>query len=163
MTTKTSALPPVEGNPVKFELQKISSIDEDQQLIFGWASVIETPEGEVVVDSQGHVIEPVELENAVYIFVRCGGMAGLMHNYMYAGSVVESMVFTPDKCKALGIPDGTLPVGWWVGVYVHNKEVWELVKDGTLPMFSIGGFAVLEDVEIVESENEPAATAASET
>lgn len=134
------------GEAVKFELKEITSISEDQQRIFGWASVIVTAAGEVVEDSQGHVIDEVELEDAVYEFVRCGGMAGVMHSYMYAGSIIESMVFTKEKCTALGIADGVVPTAWWIGIEIYDAEIWKLVKDGTLPMFSIGGFAILEDV-----------------
>ena len=41
--------------------------------------------------------------------------------------------------SALGIPDGTIPEGWWVGFRVSDPDVWEKVKDGTYKMFSIEG------------------------
>ena len=51
---------------------------------------------------------------------------------------------------AMGIPEGTLPVGWWIGFQVTDADVWEKVKDGTYSMFSIEGKA--ERVE-VKDEN----------
>ena len=67
-----------------------------------------------------------------------------------AAVLIESVVFTEEKMQAMGIPAGTLPIGWWIGFKVLDEEVWEKVKDGTYPMFSIEGEA--ERVE-VEGEN----------
>lgn len=64
--------------------------------------------------------------------------------------LVESVVFTEEKMQAMGIPAGTLPIGWWIGFKVTDEDVWEKVKDGTYPMFSIEGEA--ERIE-VEDEN----------
>lgn len=131
-----------------FQLKyKVQEIEEERRLVFGWASVVVTADGQEVVDHHGHIIDPLELEDAVYIFVRYGGMAGEMHANMYIGSIVESMVFTPEKCKALGIPEGTLPTGWWIGLYIHSDDVWEKIKDGTYEMFSIGGRAIKTPVD----------------
>ena len=49
--------------------------------------------------------------------------------------------------RAMGIHKGRLPVGWLIGFKVLDKEVWEKVKDGTYPMFSIEG-----EAERVEEE-----------
>ena len=35
-------------------------VDEDQRLVFGWLSVV-TKDGQLVVDRQGHVIDPPSL------------------------------------------------------------------------------------------------------
>lgn len=55
----------------------------------------------------------------------------------------------PKQGYAMGIPEGTLPVGWWIGFQVTDADVWEKVKDGTYSMFSIEGKA-----ERVEVNNE---------
>lgn len=73
-----------------------------------------------------------------------------MHERGGAAVLVESVVFTEEKMQAMGIPAGTLPIGWWIGFKVTDEDVWEKVKDGTYPMFSIEGEA--ERVE-VEDEN----------
>ena len=74
-----------------------------------------------------------------------------MHERGGAAVLIESVVFTEEKMKAIGIPVGTLPVGWWIGFKVTDPDVWEKVKDGTYPMFSIEGEA--ERVE-VKDEND---------
>ena len=55
---------------------------------------------------------------------------------------MESVVFTEDKLKAMGIPDETVPYGWWVGFKIDDDDTWNKVKDGSYSMFSIEGTAV---------------------
>ena len=55
--------------------------------------------------------------------------------------LVESCVFTEEKQKAMGIPPGVLPVGWWIGFHVDDDEAWEKIQNGTYKMFSIEGTA----------------------
>lgn len=64
-----------------------------------------------------------------------------MHERGGVAVLVESVVFTEEKMRAMGIPAGTVPVGWWIGFRVLDEEVWEKVKDGTYLMFSIEGEA----------------------
>lgn len=87
------------------------------------------------------------LERICRLLYREGGE---MHERGGAAVLVESVVFTEEKMQAMGIPAGTLPIGWWIGFKVTDEDVWEKVKDGTYPMFSIEGEA--ERVE-VEDEN----------
>lgn len=125
---------------------KIKSTDEEQRLAFGWASVAVKADGEVLEDLAGDIIEPEELEGAAYQFVEFYREGGEMHERGGAAVLVESMVFTEEKMEALGIPAGTLPVGWWLGFHVTDDDVWEKVKSGEYPMFSIEGEAVREKV-----------------
>ena len=129
---------------------RIAKSDDEKKLAFGWASVSMRVDGELIEDWQGDMIEPVELEDAVYEYVRLYGDGGEMHERGGVAVLVESVVFTEDKMKVMGIPAGTLPIGWWIGFKVLDKDVWEKVKDGTYPMFSIEGEA--ERVK-VEDEN----------
>ncbi len=64
-----------------------------------------------------------------------------MHERGDCAILVESIVFTKEKILAMGIPEGTVPEGWWIGFKVLDEEVWEKVKDGTYSMFSIEGEA----------------------
>lgn len=132
----------------RFEIMKSN---DDRMLAFGWASVSMRVNGEVIEDWQQDIIEPEELENAAYNFVELYREGGEMHERGGAAVLVESVVFTEEKLKAIGIPAGTLPVGWWIGFKVLDKEVWEKVKDGTYLMFSIEG-----EAERVEVEDETA-------
>ena len=138
----TEQAPPV-NVALEFKLSAPNGIDSERQLVFGWASVVVEKDGTAVIDAHGHLIEPIELEDAVYQFVRCGGMmGGVEHEYMYAGVIIESMVFTAEKMTALGIPAGTLPQGWWIGMYIYDKELFDMIKNGTFKMFSIAGKAL---------------------
>lgn len=129
---------------------KIMKSDDEKMLAFGWANVSMRVDGELIEDWQADIIEPEELENAAYEYVLLYREGGEMHERGGAAVLIESVVFTEEKMQAMGIPAGTLPVGWWIGFKVTDKDVWEKVKDGTYPMFSIEGEA--ERVE-VEAEN----------
>lgn len=129
---------------------KIMKSDDEKMLAFGWASVSMRVDGEVIEDWHKDIIEPEELENAAYEYVLLYREGGEMHERGGVAVLIESVVFTEEKMQAMGIPDGTLPIGWWIGFKVTDPDVWEKVKDGTYPMFSIEGVA--EKVE-VEDEN----------
>ena len=129
---------------------KIAKSDDDKHLAFGWANVAIRADGEEIEDWQEDIIEPEELENAAYQYVLLYREGGEMHERGGAAVLVESVVFTEEKMQAMGIPAGTLPIGWWIGFKVTDEDVWEKVKDGTYPMFSIEGEA--ERIE-VEDEN----------
>ena len=73
-------------------------------------------------------LEPEELESAAYQFVELYREGGEMHERGGCAVLVESMVFTKEKQQALGIPDGTLPIGWWIGFKVTDEDVWSKVK-----------------------------------
>lgn len=117
----------------------VTKTDEDQQLVFGWASVVEQ-DGMLVIDKQGDIILPAELERAAYEFVLYKRDQGDMHDRIGVGRLVESMVFTREKQTALGIDLGK--VGWWTGFRVDDPGTWKRIKAGELPEFSIGGQAV---------------------
>lgn len=122
----------------------IKKTDPDQQLIFGWASVVEK-DGHAVIDKQGDIIPIAELENAAYEFTLNSRDHGDMHARKGMGKLVESMVFTKEKQVALGIDIGQ--VGWWVGFKVHDEDLWAAHKRGERPEFSIGGAAIPYEVD----------------
>ncbi|WP_300943671.1 XkdF-like putative serine protease domain-containing protein [uncultured Duncaniella sp.] len=114
--------------------------DVDQRLVFGWANVALKEDGTPPEDCQGDIIPPEELEAAAYNFVLSHGIANQEHMWgTECGWLVESMMFTKDKMTAMGIPEGTLPEGWFVGFYVPDPDVYEKVKSGEYNMFSIEG------------------------
>lgn len=117
----------------------IKKADPDQQLLFGWASVVEKA-GRPIIDKQGDIIPVWALEPAAYDFVLHSRDQGDMHRQVGQGRLVESMVFTTDKQKALGIDLGM--VGWWTGFKVDSPDLWKSIRAGERPEFSIGGQAV---------------------
>ena len=123
---------------------EIKKFDPDKQLIFGWASVVEK-DGKAIIDKQGDVIPVEELENGAYDFVLNSRSGGDMHARPNLARLVESMVFTKDKQKALGIDLGQ--VGWWTGFKVHDDELWAAHKRGERPEFSIGGSAIPVEID----------------
>lgn len=129
---------------------KIFKSDDEKMLAFGWASISMRVDGELIEDWQKDIVEPEELEKAAYDYVLLYREGGEMHERGGAAVLIESVVFTEEKMQAMGIPVGTIPVGWWIGFKVTDKDVWEKVKDGTYQMFSIEGVA--ERVK-VEDEN----------
>lgn len=131
----------------KFKIQKS---DDEKKLAFGWANVSLTESGEQIVDWQQDMIDPGSLEQAAYQFVELYREGGEMHERGGAAVLIESMIFTEEKMQLLGIPEGTLPVGWWIGFKVLDDDVWEKVKDGTYSMFSIEGEAERVKVDDVE-------------
>lgn len=144
-------------NEYKYNIKKtdntqqfnIMKTDDDKRLIFGWASVAIKVDGEQVVDHQKDMIDPEDLEEAVYEYVlnfRDGGEEHI-ENLRKKARMVESCMFTKEKMAAMGIPEGIVPEGWWIGFYVDDDDAWEKVKNGTYQMFSIEGQGVREEVE----------------
>lgn len=127
----------------------ITKTDDDKRLVFGWASVIITIEGEQLEDRQKDIIDPEDLEEAAYEYVLNFRDTGEEHisTMRKKGKLVESCVLTAEKQKAMGIPEGILPIGWWIGFKIEDDDAWERVKNGTYKMFSIEGRANREPVE----------------
>ena len=127
----------------------IMKTDDDKRLVFGWASVSITVEGEQLEDRQEDMIDPEDLEEAAYEYVLKFRDTGEEHisTMRKKGKLVESCVFTAEKQKAMGIPEGILPVGWWIGFKIEDDAAWEKVKNGTYKMFSIEGKAHRVPVE----------------
>ncbi len=125
----------------------VAKSNDDKMLAFGWASVAIRVDGEQIEDWQGDIIDPEDLEQAVYDYVQFYGDGGEMHERGGVAKLVESVIFTKEKMKAMGIPEGTVPEGWWIGFRVLDPEVWKKVKDGTYSMFSIEGEATRVEAE----------------
>lgn len=127
----------------------IYKADEDKRLIFGWASVSIRVDGNQVIDLQKDLIDPEDLEEAAYTYVLEFRDSGEEHiaTMRKKGRLVESVVFTKEKMRAMGIPEGIVPEGWWVGFYIDDDDAWEKVKNGTYQMFSIEGQGIRKEVD----------------
>lgn len=129
----------------------ILKVDDEQRLIWGWASVIEE-NGVPVVDLQGDIIEENELEKAFYEFMAESRVGGTMHARGADGEVIKTggacggLVFTHAVQKILGID--IRKVAALVVMRVTDDEQWAVVKRGELSALSIGATAIRVPVEI---------------
>jgi hypothetical protein len=125
-----------DGFKVTVEITKST----DENLVSGWANVAKNADGTTAFDWQGDVIEVEQLEKAAIDFMLNYRGSGEQHKGGVVATVVESIVFTKEKMAAIGIPDGTIPEGWFITVKVP-PEVLMKVKSGRYKMFSIQGRA----------------------
>jgi len=117
----------------------IIKADDEQRIVWGWASVI-SKDGKAVVDRQGDVITPDVLVKAANEFMLDVRMAKAMHSGDRVGEVIHSLPLTKELTEALGIQSDK--EGWIIAMKIHSDEVWEGVKSGLYKAFSIGGKAI---------------------
>ena len=122
---------------------KILKTDDEQRMVYGWASVV-TEKGEAVVDRQGDVIEANTLVKAVNEFTEHVRVGKAMHTGDQVGTVVHSLPITKEIGDALGIQSDR--EGWVVAYKVFDESIWDMVKSGELAAFSIGGRAMKEEI-----------------
>ena len=127
----------------------------DKQQVFGWACVAEdwTKVGnrwelKPLIDWQQDIVSSDFMEDMAYKYVISYRDSGEMHVSSGVATCIESMAFTLEKQKLLGIPPGIVPVGWWIGLHVTDPIVWAKIKEGKLKAFSIEGSAVRENVQV---------------
>lgn len=122
----------------------ITKTNDERRQVFGWANVSITKDGRELVDLHGDVIAPDELEKASYVFVKEYRAAGEMHDRGAVkgqiGTLIASLVFTPEINKALGLAADAVQTGWFVG-FELDAASFEKVKSGEYKMFSIQGSA----------------------
>lgn len=133
-----------EGEEKGFRITKSA---EDEQLVFGWANIAVDANGEYPLDWDGDITDPKDLEKAAYNFVLKYRATGEQHQGEVKGDLVESIMFTKEKQQALGIPEGTVPEGWWCGFHIPDKEVFAKIKSGEYEMFSVEGTAIRQPTE----------------
>ena len=132
----------VKDNEVPLSMSfDVTKSREDLGLVSGWANVSVNANGSLPMDWQDDVIPVDVLERTAIEFMKDFRKSGVEHKGVSQGVVVESIVFTKDKQQALGIPDGTVPEGWFITVQVTNPDVFKSVKEGKYRMFSIQGKA----------------------
>ena len=61
------------------------------------------------------------------------------------GKLIESVVLTTEKQRAIGIPSGVVLIGWWVDFQITDPETWAKIKSGKFRMFSIEGTGKRQD------------------
>lgn len=120
---------------------RVTKANDEDQLVFGWANVSVHADGDIEVDAHGDSIAPDTLAKAAYQFVVDARASGEDHAGDADAVLVESMMFTAEKCDALGIEKGVVPeAGWWVGFHIPDAEAYERAKTEKTE-FSIQGTA----------------------
>ena len=115
---------------------RLKSLHRERQVSWGWFSVISVG-GRPIVDADGDVLNEENTLDVAHDFIRHSRQAKVMHEGQPAGEVVESLVFTTDLQKALGIDLGK--VGWFGGIHWPSRETWARIVAGELAMFSLSG------------------------
>lgn len=126
------------GNSVEKRLDaaRIIKLDGERRIAWGWAYV-STVGGETVVDRQGDVIPPAEMERMADRFMASARMAKAMHDGEGIGEVLHSLPLTKELADALGIACDR--EGWIIGMRINDDRTWEAMKAGHYAAFSIGG------------------------
>lgn len=115
---------------------QIVKADDEQRVVWGWVSVA-TEKGEKVYDSHGDHIPMEELEKASVDFMLKHRVGKVMHVGGKTSDVIGCVPLSSDLAKALGIDADR--EGLIMGFRVNDDDVWDSVKKGELPAFSIGG------------------------
>lgn len=126
---------------IEVVFQKVLERGPERRLVGGFAYVAKS-NGRILFDTQGDSIDPEDLREAVHEFVKAGRSLGIMHlededgKVIKTGEIVEMAVLGGDF-----MPPGMSrdQEGLWIVAKVEDEAVWELVKNGTLRAFSIGG------------------------
>lgn len=131
------------------EAFQIMKSNDDKREVFGWALVAIRKDGEQIVDHQKDVVDPDELEHAAYEYVLKFRDTGELHDkdLRKKGKLIESVVLTKEKQAAMGIPEGTVPEGWWVGFKIEDDAAWQGIKSGRYRMFSIEGQGIRQPMD----------------
>ncbi len=117
---------------------QILKFDEEQRIIYGFASVVSV-NGKPLVDLHGDIISSKTMEKAATEFM-LGTRKGLtMHSGEQTTTIVHSMPLTKEVMDALGI--SSEKEGWAIAVKVHDDQTWQDAKSGKFTGFSIGGRA----------------------
>lgn len=125
----------------------ISKADEEQQVVYGWAYVTHDREGNVVVDKSGDFVDDIgEIEKTAIDFMLHSRQGDTDHSNKASTTIVESMVFTPEKMAAMGIEKGTMPSGWWIGAKCDD-ETWAGYMAGRWKAFSVHGSGTRKSVD----------------
>ena len=130
----------------------VERTDEEQRLVSGWLYASIDRNGEPIWDLKNAHCPPDVLEDAANRFVLDHRKMGVEHvkrdtgEVVQVGRLVESVCFTREKWNAMGVPLEHVPFqcAWWVTFKVDSDAVWDSVKRGELPDFSLSGSAQVE-------------------
>jgi hypothetical protein len=132
-----------------------SGDDLTGKMVFGIASMI-SEGGKLVVDKQGDIIAPRELENAFYNYLLDGGKHGEMHKFVGTGRCIAGYVISEEHKMAIRKAGYKLSLtnkageeceGLIAGWVIDEPTTLEKIKSGELPELSIGGTGMRVNLE----------------
>ncbi len=121
-------------------LIKAERSSDEERFVLG---VVLEPE---VEDTQGDIYSPEEVRNACHHFMEDARKIGYMHRSLLGqGAAILENYITPVAFQINGqaVKAGT----WLLGLRIHDKGVWQDIKDGTITGYSIGGSALRQEDE----------------
>jgi hypothetical protein len=118
--------------------------------VFGWGSVSVGDDGALIIDHHRDVIEPRDLEAAVYEFTKAARQVDTMHEREPVGRLIESLYVSPEKLSAMDL-SGPPRCAWWAGFEITDAATIARVKSGELSEFSIDCMA--RRVELPEDQD----------
>jgi Putative phage serine protease XkdF len=147
---------------IELRVEKMEQNPSDPNYFFGWGYICEKG-GARITDVSGQRIDIYELEKSFYPMMLNYRSGRELHKEKPdPATVVEGIVFTPEKYEAMGFEKNAEghypgPLGAWLGFYVHDQEVKKKILDGTYKMLSIGGWSQQKIVEDSEGSLEKGA------
>jgi len=125
----------------------ITKTDDVEQMVEGWASVSTAPGADTpLIDLQGDLIEIEELRKAFCEYGLHSRQLNFMHEGPIRGTLVEMMIFTPERLAKLGLAPDALPLGAFVSYHIPQYEDYAKAKRDGLLAFSIEGESLREEI-----------------
>ena len=82
---------------------EVIKADPVQRNVFGWAYITHDKDGVVNIDKSGDFVDdPEELEKGAYDYVLHSRKGDADHTNVQGGTLIESIVFTPEKIEKMG-------------------------------------------------------------
>jgi hypothetical protein len=118
---------------------ELLKVDKAKRIVYGLFLVPEK------ADHDGDVISEEDIEKVAHGFIADYRTIDEMHKDVISADIVESAIAWEDGLKYYG---KELTKGTWFGaIKVHDKEVWEKVRNGTYKGFSVRISGVREPIK----------------
>ena len=119
----------------------IKKLDAAAGLVTGWAALSTDENGQPIIDWENHHISVEELTKATHkIMLKGGGNNSKDMHEVLIGDIVEAMVFSKEKTKALGLGDSNVE-GLAVTLRLHDPKQIAKIRSGARTQLSIHGVA----------------------
>jgi len=116
----------------------ILKADNEKQFVLG--VVLEPME----VDQQEDIMIPADIEETAHDYLINHRVVGFRHKDEEDAVVAESYIAPVDfELNGELVKKGS----WLLGIKIYNPDTWQMVKDGEINGFSVGGFGVREELE----------------